>query len=324
MTAAAKATDVLLISSLVDWLRKHPYGVDLGELAATFSQTPAGMRAVIDYVWSLELYDSDGQVDPSRMFDFDADGLEADEPWVKLTNVPVEGAPKSFDADELALVLTGLDVLRESATSSEASRIDELQAKLRGATTTEAPANRDPQLELIRQAIDSGRQLRLRYSGEASSAPEERTVDPLRLESRSGLIYLNAYCHLRQALRWFRSDRIFDLEVLDTAAAPHTPAQRNRALEVTGKSLLTVSVAIRAGAVAAIRPYFGTAKVPEIGSDGWIRADLRFRSPEVAARLAAEHAGGFVVTGPPEVRELVAEWLRGALIASGDQADNVS
>ena len=137
MTAAAKATDVLLISSLVDWLRKHPYGVDLGELAATFSQTPAGMRAVIDYVWSLELYDSDGQVDPSRMFDFDADGLEADEPWVKLTNVPVEGAPKSFDADELALVLTGLDVLRESATSSEASRIDELQAKLRGALIAE-------------------------------------------------------------------------------------------------------------------------------------------------------------------------------------------
>lgn len=324
MTAAANANDVLLVSSLVDLLREHPYGFDLGELAATFRQTPTRMRALIDYVWSLELYDSDGQVDPSRMFDFDADGLEAEEPWVKLTSVPVDGAPRSFNADELTLVLTGLDVLRETATISDATRINELQAKLRGATTTEAPSNRDPQLDLIRQAIDSGRQLRMRYIGESSSAPEERIVDPLRLESRSGLIYLNTYCHLRQALRWFRSDRIFDIELLDTPAEPHSEAERDRALEVTGKSLLTVSVAIRAGAVAAIRPYFGTAKVPEIGPDGWIRADLRLRGPEVAARLAAEHASGFVVTGPSDVRKLVADWLRGALIAAGDQGDNVS
>lgn len=323
MSADTRTPDALLLSSLIDWLRAHPHGADLGELAATFSQSNAQMRELIDYVWTLEFFDVDGQVDPSLTFDFDAAGLDEDEPWVKLTHVPVRDVPRSFDADELALVLTGLDVLRETASGDESARIDALQAKLRGATTGESPAKHDPQLELLRAAIDRGRQVRLSYSAESAAAPVERTVDPLRLESRGGLVYLNAYCHLRQGLRWFRTDRILDAHVLDTPAKPHAEADRRRPLEVKGRSLLAVSVAFRAGAVAAIRPYFGGARLPEPDADGWVRTELRLRSAEVAARLAAEHAGNFVVTGPVPVRDLVAEWLRNALLGADDQGDHV-
>lgn len=323
MSAETRSPDPLLLSSLIDWLRAHPHGADLGELAATFSQTNERMRELIDYVWTVEFYDVDGQVDPSLSFDFDAAGLEEDEPWVKLTHAPVRDVPRSFDADELALVLTGLDVLRETASGEESTRIDALQAKLRGATTGESSAKGDPQLELLRDAIDRGRQVRLSYSGESAGAPVERTVDPLRLESRGGLVYLNAYCQLREGLRWFRTDRILAARVLDTPVPAHSEAERRRALEVRGRSLLAVSVAFRAGAVAAIRPYFGGARLPEPAADGWVRTELRLRSAEVAARLAAEHAGNFVVTGPPEVRDLVAQWLRSALLGGDHQGDHV-
>lgn len=305
--------DPLMVSSMVSMLRANPHGMDLRELADSFAETPRRMRELVDYVWALEFFDADGQVDPTQAFDFDADGLDDDEPWVKLTHAPVPDVPRTFSADEMALVLTGLDVLRETATVDEASRIDELHAQLRGATTSDAPANHDPQLELLRGAIDAGRQVRLQYIGEFDDAPLERRIDPLRLESRAGLIYLNAYCHLREGLRWFRSDRILQLEVLEKSSGTHSEADRDRALAVTGHKLIPVRIALRAAAAAAIRPYLGSAALPKPDADGWMRATVRLRSAEVAARLAAEHAGDVVIEGPEDVRTLVTHWLHAAL-----------
>lgn len=41
----------------------------------------------------------------------------------------------------------------------------------------------------------------------------DRRVDPIRIDERSGLRYLVAYCHLRQAERSFRIDRILELKI---------------------------------------------------------------------------------------------------------------
>lgn len=61
-----------------------------------------------------------------------------------------------------------------------------------------------PELE---DAINRGRPVHLRYrSGHGNIS--DRRVDPIRIDERSGMRYLVAYCHLRQAERSFRLDRI--------------------------------------------------------------------------------------------------------------------
>jgi proteasome accessory factor C len=315
-----RPADALMVSSLLDVLRANPHGLDLGELASSFSESPERMRGLIDYVWSLEITDASGQVDPSQMFDFDADGLDEDEPWVKLTHDPVRPVARNFDANELALVLTGLEVLREAAGVADAARIDALHAKLRGATGPEAANRGDARVDALGAAITARQRVRITYSAEQSEAPVEREVDPLRLEARNGFVYLNAYCHLRHDLRWFRADRILELERLETPAEPHSAADRDRGLVVTGRGLIPVDVAVGPGAVAAVRPYLAGRSLPAAGK---IRLRLKLRSAGVAARLAAEHAGEFVVEGPTAVREHVMTWLEGALARQRDGADRL-
>lgn len=64
-----------------------------------------------------------------------------------------------------------------------------------------------PELEV---AISLGQPVQLRYqSGEGSIS--ERRVDPIRIDERWGVRYLVAYCHLSQAERSFRLDRILGI-----------------------------------------------------------------------------------------------------------------
>ena len=64
----------------------------------------------------------------------------------------------------------------------------------------------------LSEAINSGKKLFIKYmdkDGETS----ERWVSPMQVIGLSDYIYLQAYCHTREAERTFRLDRILDVEV---------------------------------------------------------------------------------------------------------------
>lgn len=65
-----------------------------------------------------------------------------------------------------------------------------------------------PELE---EAINRGRPLQLRYLSRQGSITD-RWVEPIRIDERLGRRYLVAYCHLRQAERSFRLDRILEIK----------------------------------------------------------------------------------------------------------------
>jgi predicted DNA-binding transcriptional regulator YafY len=72
-----------------------------------------------------------------------------------------------------------------------------------------------PNLEILRAAIRQQRRVSLVYLG--SSQPEAtcRQVDPYALVHSWGWWYVAGFCHLRQAVRSFRVDRIQKLELLE-------------------------------------------------------------------------------------------------------------
>jgi DNA polymerase-3 subunit epsilon len=74
---------------------------------------------------------------------------------------------------------------------------------------TEAEAPLPPTLE---EALRHHRKLFVRYVDE-SGAVTERWVSPVRVQSKQDYMYLRAYCHLRNAERYFRLDRVLEMRV---------------------------------------------------------------------------------------------------------------
>lgn len=64
--------------------------------------------------------------------------------------------------------------------------------------------------EPVREALRQQQQLRILYAG--TGGQTDRVVDPLYPTEHKGTAYLIAFCHLRQAQRTFRLDRILHAE----------------------------------------------------------------------------------------------------------------
>ena len=73
-------------------------------------------------------------------------------------------------------------------------------------------AQTDQHLAVIQTALEIGDSLLITYLDAGSGRETARMVDPYRLEKRGGLHYLAGYCHLRNAERLFRVDRILSCE----------------------------------------------------------------------------------------------------------------
>lgn len=68
-------------------------------------------------------------------------------------------------------------------------------------------------LETVHHALEAGQILEIAYYTAGRGVLTRRTVDPLRMEERHGVLYLVGYCHLRRAERVFRVDRIIEAEI---------------------------------------------------------------------------------------------------------------
>lgn len=78
-----------------------------------------------------------------------------------------------------------------------------------------ARSEASPSSELVVElsgAAQAGRRVHMRYSNERGDETE-RSLDPYGIVFRQGRWYAVGYCHLRQALRMFRLDRVADLRV---------------------------------------------------------------------------------------------------------------
>lgn len=170
--------------------------------------------------------------------------------------------PVSFSTDEATMLLLGNKLVADhfdtqyGEVSQSASRKIEavLSEKMRGEVNylRESIAFVAPQtlasdasakfLPTIRRAIVERKTIQFhyhtRYSMDRSQAKKTRDADPYGLVHYGDAWYLNAFCHLRQAVRQFRLDRMSDPQLLDkTFARPSNfkmepPEEDNRRLIV--------------------------------------------------------------------------------------------
>jgi predicted DNA-binding transcriptional regulator YafY len=176
-----------------------------------------------------------------------------------------------------------------------------------------------PFLETLRRAAREHRQVRMTYLSMGHLEPTQRQLDPYALVHRGGWWYVVGFCHLRQALRSFRLDRIQELVLLDSSFT--TPVEfdlrkyLNSEFQFQPQMKARMRFAPQAAHVALEnRAYWDDIEEQPDGS-----LIVAFSAPtlEWAASTALAYGPIVEVLDPPELRQMVRDW---ALAVAGKYA----
>jgi proteasome accessory factor C len=286
--------------------------VSVSEVAAHFSVEEKAVREAVNLIAVSGIPGATGTYQHNDLFDVAWDDF-LDHDQIVLTNlVAIDDAPR-FSGREAAALIAGLQYLSALPENADRTAIATLMAKLsRGASTAPTPvavedSETNGTLAIIRESVATGVQVDFDYLNSRGER-ERRKVDPLRIESLDADWYLRGWCHLREAVRTFRLDRISDPQRSDQ---PIT----YRADDVTLPDKLfegsaddiEVTIELPSAALPLLADYIGDRDVSEIPS-GNVRTTIRVSHLHGLKRLIASMPGVVTVVSPREARESVAEW----------------
>ena len=158
-----------------------------------------------------------------------------------------------------------------------------------------------PRLGELRTAVETGRQLAVRYYSLSSDEESDRVVDPLELVAVDGRWYLDAYCHRAGGMRRFRVDRL--VEVSETGrsvdhGAPELPSAEAPAF-VPGPDATVATVAVAPEGMWLVETVPTLRVSPR--RDGRNEVDLAVASPVWFERLLLRLGPNAEVLAPPEL-----------------------
>ncbi|MFP3461578.1 WYL domain-containing protein [Arthrobacter globiformis] len=236
--------------------------------------------------------------------------------------------PVRFTVDEACALLTGLETLNGLPELAEGSALDSVTLKLMAAAGEEglrAAALSGPEvgpgnsanLEVIRDAIESGSQLHLVYLSPQKDTFSERNVDPLRLYSLDNTWYFEAYCHSAAGLRNFRLDRIEDLtptgRPVSSGITPDGGFPAKLFTPNDDDTLVTIQLTARGAGLADDYYAERTAPLP----DGGLVAEIRFGNTAWLPMFVAQHGGTARILEPESLARASRDWIAAALALYG-------
>jgi proteasome accessory factor C len=294
-----------------------PYLLDKGtvtvaEAAKHFSVDEDEIREAVNLIAVSGVPGETRQYLPGDLFDIAWDEFEEHDRISITHQVAIDDSPR-FSAREAAALIAGLQYLSALPENAGRESIGSLMAKLtHGASAAPsqlavAGGDADASLAVIRDAVEAGTQVEFDYLS-ARGRRERRRVDPLRIESEDRDWYLRGWCHLREAVRTFRFDRMSDLVRTDEpishrageVALPDTLFQGSA-------DDLKVIIDVTTSALPLLADYLPDGlSAHEHGER--TRATLRVAHYHGLKRLIASLPGVVTVVDPPEARRAVAEW----------------
>jgi proteasome accessory factor C len=310
------ATDHLpRLLALVPWIVSHP-DTPVGDVARQFGVTEEQIRKDLDllFVCGLPGYG------PGDLMEVVYEGDR-----VSMSNADTISRPLRLAPDEALALIAALRALLGTPGLVETGAVDRALAKLEDAAGghvagAELAVATDPVVapsvvETVRSAAVAGRRLRMRYWVPARDEATERDVDPIRVFTSDGGVYLVGWDRSVDDVRTFRLDRALAVEVLDVPA--DVPAEaRERAPDdrvftpAADDRLITVELSDRARWVA---DYYPCESVEE--SAGGLVVTMRARDDAWVRRLALSLAGTARVVEPADLAAAAREAARDALAA---------
>jgi proteasome accessory factor C len=297
--------------SLVPYLMDRDR-VSVTEAAAHFGVSPEQIRDAVKLIAVSGIPGETSQYQPDDLFDIAWDSFEDNDEIVLTNLVAIDDSPR-FSAREAAALIAGLQYLSALPENADRASIATLMSKLsRGASAvpSEVAVERtetDETLAIIRESVAAGVQLELDYLN-SRGEHERRRVDPLRIESMDADWYLRAWCHLREAVRTFRLDRISN-PVVTTEPISYRAADvtlPDTLFEGSAEDLL-VTIDVTRSAAPLLADYIPDGATTEI-VDGMLRTTVRVSHYHGLKRLIASMPGAARVVEPADARRVIAEW----------------
>ncbi|MCL1838456.1 MAG: WYL domain-containing protein [Propionibacteriaceae bacterium] len=291
MTSNAQVTRLL---ALVPYLQK--VGVaDLGETAAFFSVTKKQLLNDLNVLLFCGLpggFFGD-------LFEIDQEALETG--TIVFSNADFLARPMRFTPDEASSLIVALQAIAEIADTESSAAARSALHKLTATQNSSAQiavhaqAGTSDLRTALLAAIREKRSVQLTYAAASHTGTTTPIVEPVRILTRDGFGYLQAWSSQRDSWRVYRLDRIFEVAITDepTCDPGEPPPFDSGWLEqLTDAVEIELEVSAAVGWIGEYYPMRSSERTP----DGWI------------------------------FRMLVADprWLNGLLLRLGDQVKRVS
>jgi proteasome accessory factor C len=290
--------------------------VGLAETAAAFGVTEEELVDDLNLLWCIELRSPD----PYCPIDLSYEGGE-----IVVSAAESMGRPLRLGVDEASALLVALRMLAELPDVGGRPALSRTIAKLEAAAGAAAVPSAQLAVRVddtavqtaltgVTQALTEGRRLHLSYYVPGRDEATERDVDPMRLLVVDGRTYLEGWCRRAEAVRTFRLDRVFDLQVLaDAAEVPPEaePVDVDAGLFRPSPQDVLVELEV-ATAGRWVAQYYSCEQVAEL-PDGRLRVSLRTPDTEMVRRLALRLGEDGRLIAPPELAEQAAADAAAAL-----------
>lgn len=163
------------------------------------------------------------------------------------------------------------------------------------------------------EACRTSRQVKIHYYTASRNASSDRVVEPYLLHIYRGTNpYLIGFCHQRQGIRWFRVDRIRELQLLDSkfirdptfSAKEHL--EKIFQLEVGSGNPVSVAIWFDASTAPYVRErrWHPTQEIEE-HPDGSITLKMTVAGLNDLKRWVLGYGKGAIALSPPELVQLV-------------------
>ncbi|WP_418956111.1 helix-turn-helix transcriptional regulator [Streptomyces tritici] len=292
--------------SLVTYLRERP-GAHVADVARAFGITEDELISDLDVLPMCGTSFRGGD-----LLDIDTDGERIW--WRNPGALAAEAAePLRLAADEA----TALLVAARAVATLPGLREGDREALLRATAKLEAAAGEaagaSSRLSVtfeseggvfaeVDRAISERRRLWVRYYSPARDELTEREVDPIRLFA-VGHTYMEAWCHLSEARRTFRLDRVAEIRILDESSAPPEIELRDLSEGLVQPSAEDPEVVVEVGPggrwVAEYYPHDRAEELP----DGGLRITLRTPAPASLRRLALRLGSDGRIVAPQDLAD---------------------
>ena len=316
MSAREQVTRLL---ALVPYLNARDE-VSLDQAAADFGVTTSVLLRDLNVLWFCGL----PGLGPGDLIDIDMEAFaEEGDGKIRLANADYLARPLRLGSSEASALLVALRAMRESSAEESRGAIDRTLAKLEAATAdgqagevVEVPgtvAATAPTARALAAAVDGGRQVRLGYWVPSRDETTERVVDPLALLDADGHRYLDAWCHLAEARRLFRLDRVTSWRCSTrppwTTRSPLATCPRGSSRPGPDDELATVRLQRPARWVAEYYPVEATTEL----AGGELEVSLRVGDTRWLVRLMLRLAPYAELVAPADLAEEVRSAATSAL-----------
>lgn len=289
--------------------------VSVQELALRFEISELQVQELIELLAVSGVPGDSGAYQHQDLFDINWDLFETESVVDLWNHVEVETTPK-FSAREAAALVAGLQYISGLLPENERPVITTLLEKISYASSTlpenilVSPVPHSVAADVATTALENNAVLSFTYHAQ-NGQPQQRLVEPIRIDLVGTQQYLRAWCRDKDALRTFRFDRMSDANLTNQTFTPRIHSNElPDDLFILSDENIVVSFEIDHDVLNLINAYQPTVR--EKSEDSYL-VDIHFGSILSVPSCVALFPGSIRVISPPEAVSAVSQWAERAL-----------